>query len=214
VKYVAVYKKVSYRPDRDGIDAYHVALFHGRVVNKRVCDNNLGDELRFPLELEKDAYELRYIFQPQRNLVVPEDAKANLSGVRNVGFFPVVFTKLFYAPYRTGDLSLGPDSYYELNQWLDSFKNEERLRFEIDTFYELIIPSHERLAQQFAQIHNVQFDLPQGRKVQLALSAKMLLEFPVIWSHKGIIFREDAFRMVEGLFCWDYFDRSEWGAVT
>lgn len=205
----AVYKKVSYDPLRDGIDAYHAELFHGRLLNKKVDDNNLGDVLTIPLELEKDVFDLRYIFQPQRNLVIPESAKQRLSTVPQIAFYPVVFKKLFFAPYRTGDLSLGPESYYDLEPWLDSFRHEEGLRQEIENFYELILPAHDRLTKEFNNLRVIEFNLQTWRAARLTLSEEMFRTYPAIWSAEGIVFRQDIFEMIEEFFSWDYFHKGQ-----
>ncbi len=207
MKYWIVYKKVAYNPLKDGIDTYHAALFHGRVCNKTIDDNNLGDALINPLHLEKNAYDLRYIFQPSRNLVVPESAKQKLVAFSNISFFPVVFNKLFFLPYKTGDLSVGPETFDEMENWLASFKNEEGLGQEIENFHELILPAHNKLKVKFKELQIVEFDLESWRKTDLELSEEMLQAFPAIWSSKGIIFREDVFKLIKEFFSWDYFHK-------
>jgi hypothetical protein len=202
-------KKVAYNPLEDGIDAYHAVLFHGRVRNKAIDDNNLGDTLINPLHLEKNAYELRYIFQPQRNLVIPESAKQGLVAFSNISFFPVVFNKLFFLPYKTGDLSVGPETFDEMEKWLASFKNEEALRQEIEKFYELILPTIDRLKVEYKNLQVVKFNLESWRKTELELSEEMLQAFPAIWSSEGIIFREDVFKLVKEFFSWDYFHKAQ-----
>lgn len=205
----AIKRRVAYDPLRDGIDTYHAALFHGTVRNKLIEHNNLGDTLTTPLQLEKNAYDLHYIFQPERNLVIPEGAKQRLIVFPNVAFFPVVFSKLFFLPYKKGDLSVGPETFYEMENWLASFKGEEGLRHEIEQFYELVLPNHDRLKLEFKNLHTVEFNLESYRKSRLELSQEMLQAFPAIWSREGIIFRQDVFDLIEEFFSWDFFHRGQ-----
>jgi len=207
MKIAIVDKKVSYNPLIDGIDIYHAKLFHGRILNGKINDNHLGDELTTPLELEKDAFDLHYIFQPQRNLVIPQSAKQRLATVSQIMFFPVVFKKLFFVPYQKGDLSLGPNSSYDVEAWLGAFKHEEGLRREIESFYELVLPNYNKLQQEFTNLRRIEFNLVPWRKECLALSTEMLRTFAVIWSGKGIILRQDVFETIQEFFSWDYFHK-------
>lgn len=209
-----VYKKTSFASLKDGINAYHAQLFHGKLLNEKVNDNNLGDILTTPLKLQKNAYDLRHIFQPQRNLVVPESVKQKLKSFSNVSFYPIVFCKLFFAPYEKGDLSLGPESYYDLEDWLASFKHEEGLRQEIENFYELILPAHDRIKKDFSPFETVKFNLQPWCESQLDLSKEMLQIFPAIWSAKGIVFRQDVFELIEEFFTWDYFHKGQFTVDT
>jgi hypothetical protein len=204
-----VYKKTSYDPTRDGINAYHAEFFHGKLLNEKIDDNNLGDVLTIPLKLQKNAFNLRYIFQPQRNLVVPEGVKLKLKSFTNISFFRVSFQKLFFAPYKKGDFSLGPESYYDLEDWLASFKHEEGLRQEIEIFYELILPEFGQIKKEFGPLEAVEFNLKPWRQSRLDISKKMLQVFPAIWSTEGIIFRQDVFDSIEEFFCWDYFHKGQ-----
>jgi hypothetical protein len=204
---IALYKKVAYDTVKDGISVYHARFFHGQFVNTVVDDNNLGDALQTRLLLEKNAYECRYIFQPQRNLVIPDSARKRLLNIRNIAFFQVSFTKLFFCPYRKGDQSLGPDDFREFKQWLSSFRHDEKLRQEIENFYELILPSHVRLMKEYPAATPVAFNLEPWRNAHLNLSSEMLERYPGIWSSEGIVLREDVFKLIEEFFCWDYFNR-------
>lgn len=209
MKCLIVKKRTSFDAATEGMSAYHSAMFHGQFLNHIVDDNNLGDVLTNNLRLQKNAYDLRYIFQPQRNLVIPEAARHRLSGVPNISFFPVIFEKLFFASYRKGDLSLGPDSYHDLEKWLDSFKHEKNLLQEIEDFYEMILPNHSRVVNEFSGMHPVKFDLEPWRKVELALSTEMVSKYPAIWTVAGIVFRTDVFELIQQFFNWDYFNKAE-----
>jgi hypothetical protein len=204
---IAVYKKVAFDIVKDGITTYHSRFFHGKCVNSVVDDNNLGDVLQTRLLLEKNAYECRYIFQPRRNLVVPDSVRKRLCNLRNISFFQASFTKLFFCPYRKGDLSLGPDDFRELEQWWSSFRHDENLRQEIESFYELILPSQVRLMKEYPTAAPVAFNLEPWRTAHLDLSLAMLEHYPGIWSSEGIILRDDVFELIEEFFCWDYFNQ-------
>lgn len=204
---VVINKKVSFHWSVDRINTYHSALFHGTVINKTVDDNNLGDALEIPLQLEKNAYDSCHIIKPNRNLVVPESAKQRLVGVQNISFFKVVFAKLFFVAFKEGDRSVGPEDFREFDLWLASFPHQEGLRHETENFYELVVPAHVRLLQEFKEVRAVGFTLKPGRASELALSEDMLLKYPVIWTTEGIVFRDDVYRLIEDFFRWDYFYR-------
>lgn len=210
---VIVQRKVSYIPMRDGIDVYHACLYHGSVVNHEVDDNNLGDKLSIKLQLEKNAYDCRYIIQPHRNLIVPEGAKRKLEFAPNIAFFPVVFTKLFYVPFHKGDFALGPETFDDLQNWLDAFPHDEGLRREIEDFYELILPRHDRLVRMFHNLQRVRISLASWRDSSVDLSREMLSSYPVIWEPEGIIFRRDVFDLIQEFFCWDFFRRAQFALI-
>jgi hypothetical protein len=204
-----VKRKVSYDPLKDGITTYHAALFHGNVINKKVDDNNLGDRLNTPLRLEKDVYDCTHIIQPDRNLVIPESVKRRLAAVSHIAFYAVIFEKLFFFPYKTGELSIGPEDFNDMESWLNSFPDQPSLKQEIEPFYELVLPSHERITPEFSDVHPVEFSLLDWKLSIVQLSASMLQKYAVIWTVEGTVFREDVFNLVEPYFSWTFFNKGE-----
>jgi hypothetical protein len=204
-----VKRKVSYDPLKDGITTYHAALFHGNALNKKVDDNNLGDPLNTPLRLEKDVYDCTHIIQPDRNLVIPESVKRRLAAVSHIAFYAVIFEKLFFFPYKAGELSIGPEDSNDMESWLDSFPGQPSLTQEIEPFYELVLPSHERITPEFSDGHPVEFNLLDWKLSIVELSASMLRKYAAIWTVEGTLFREDVFNLVEPYFSWTFFNKGE-----
>lgn len=169
MKLVVVAKKVAFGSP-SGLSEYHATMFHGEVLNTVLKDNNLGDALVYPLQLEKNVYDMKWILKPSRNLVVPESVKEKLSGVANISFYEVVFRKLFFMAYRKGDLSFAPDDYRDRGAWLKAFPHVQRLHHEIEKFFELIVPAHPRVVQEFTDLKDVQFRVNPHRASQLKLS--------------------------------------------
>jgi hypothetical protein len=201
-----LYKKVSYSLELDRINAYHAALFHGRLRNQIIKDKHWGDALD-PLVIEKNVFDCKYVFQPQRNLVIPTAAMEKLTGFPHVGFQKVVFSKLFYCAYHKGSDEFGPRSCDQLGEWLDEFKHDPQLAATIEPFYELLIPNYRQVfsVDEHTQEYTFRSVMRNWLQSTLKLSPHLLSEYPMMWSNEGILVRSDIATLLHEHFDWDYF---------
>ena len=211
MKIYIIEKKVVYSRDKDGILSWHANNFHGKWVNKVLGDRGVRDGELDSLKLEKNAYELKWIFKPERNFVIPDKLRVLLKKFKNVHFVKVEFTKLFLFAYRKNDFSLPFDTSVQIDKWFNSVVNDEQLHAVVGDFYELIPEMHDEVVDNYSDLHDVSFKSVArfGGAPNLLLSRSMLSENPVLWSPKGVNVRGDLFDVCESFFLWDYYLKEE-----
>jgi hypothetical protein len=195
---VILHRKLAFaRPD--DVDTFHSSMFHGTVDHRfPVADNHLGTTLATHLHLKKNVFDLASVIKPHRNLVVSSAIKDRLAVFQNVGFWEVVFTALYYIPYRPGDWSGIPEDYDDQVVWLDQMQNDPSLERKVSKYFELVVPQHSSVATRFTSPVPHHFtSLTYKTAVALDLSREMLNEYPAIWTAEGILMSEMFFRTIE-----------------
>jgi hypothetical protein len=105
-------------------------------------------------------------------------------------------------------LTAGPADFTEFRDWWNSFQHEPNLKYEIEPFFELVVPNLARLEPNFPDATSIQFNLVPWRTDQLRLCKAMLEKFPIIWTTEGVVFRHDVFESIETSFSWTYFHKA------
>ena len=197
----------------DGINmtTYQYDMFHGNETddNIRQVIYAYGDKLEEKVHLDVNLFNLADIIKPSRHLVVSEKIKNILADVKNIAFLQVVFDKIINVPYRPGML---PDTHknlfsHEPYSFTSLYEHDPSLA--IGNYYELIAPEIYRIEKNYNDLTEFCYKYPGSDFMhKLKLSRTMLNDNPVIWTSKGVIFRDFVFEKIEKYINWDYFKKN------
>jgi hypothetical protein len=194
-------------------DAFHYDMFHGGQVEP-LRKIQPGVAPTTPLRLWKNVHRIAPLFQPHTRWVVSENAKAAFAGMPNVDFLEVQFARLFHYPYQARDFSHwnGRQTWYEIEPIIEDAPHDPALQGSIGRFWEVIVPRHMDVHVKYGGLKRFQFDIPGQEILDVALSARMLEDYPILWDGPHVL-SNVAYSRVAPFVDWDYFVRWE-GVVS
>lgn len=140
-------------PDPSRLSRFARLMFHGHAERRGAAypllHYQLGDELRHRLRVSRNFYRRSEVFQPNLNLVVSETLRSTLApmGTGKIDFLEVELARVFCEPHGLDEERHAHAASDE--NILVRFPHDEMLAAELGTWFELIVPMHERAVEGF-----------------------------------------------------------------
>lgn len=185
-------------PSPDRFSRFARLMFHGYAERRGAAypllHYQLGDELRHRLLVSRNFYRRSEAFQPNLNLLVSEELRSTLAplGAGRFAFLAVEFSKVFSEPYRLDEERYSHDTSDE--QIMARFPHDGALAAEVGTWFELIVPMHERALEGFegpTKEHTIVTEM-SSKPLVIELSAELLEANPILYK-RGLVLSELAF---------------------
>jgi hypothetical protein len=193
-------------------------MFHGDALGDLDANmHHLGDNRREPLRLIRNIWRVPEVFMPTNcgALVVSSALKDELSGLPNLEFQQVEFSKKISFPYQAGDFSFYDTPIFARDQgiadprrFMDQFAAIEEATPDLGPYYELIVARHVEIRDHFRNLINVKIKTYSCAQFELALSAELVRNYP-IFKHGCHFASGGAWEFLAEHIDWQYFRRTE-----
>ncbi|SRR5260370_26925755 len=194
------------------IKAFHYVMFHGRYdadAPDHPTSHDLSTDMSRHIPISRNGTTIPDIFEP-RALVISHAVARKMESFPNVGFRPVIFTKLVDYPYRAGDFSFYEDNtpqvFAHAGKFLNRLPDVPELHKRAGKYFEMIVPRLQDIAPRYDDTTDFKIQVPGSALYErtAALSKTLLRDYPAVW--KGYnIFSEEVFAVLKPHIDWDYF---------
>ena len=196
--------------DNPEVGVYQDLMFHGEALRHGAerpgaSYNLLEDDLRLPLWLVKNVYDVSPIFCPGIDLIVSQEVREELERFEFIVFLEVKYEKLFDVPY-----SKGVDYYHLLEPdypetLFDAYDHDASLADKIGRRFEMVVPRLSHVIGRYQDKVKISVRCPGCAVLKTEMSLSMLDEFPIVWE-SGFVMNDEAYSVIEGYIDRDYFD--------